>query len=195
MLDRLWPATVTLALWGVLLVIASNLLGTFEALGEKATLPRKLGKGLGVVVLLYGLVLLIGAFGGSEDALQPLGFLRGTAPGGADNHAESSPLTRIKTSADLDAQLARAVAAGQPVMLDFYADWCVSCKELEKYTFPDPGSARGTGQGHHPAGGRHGHGRRRSGADAALWHHRAADHRVLSAPTAANSRPFVSWDS
>jgi len=143
MMDRLWSGTVTLALWGVLLVTASNLLGTFEALGEKATLARKLAKGLGIVVLLYGAALLIGAFtGGSKDALRPLQFLSGTTPGktvaGSDSKTESSPLTRIKTSADLDAQLARAVAAGQPVMLDFYADWCVSCKELEKYTFPDP---------------------------------------------------------
>lgn len=142
MMDRLWSATVTLALWGVLLVTASSLLGTFTALDDKATLTRKIGKGLGIVVLLYGAALLIGAFTGGKDALRPLPFLSGTAPdkaaAGTDSKAESSPLTRIKTSADLDAQLARAVAAGQPVMLDFYADWCVSCKELEKYTFPDP---------------------------------------------------------
>lgn len=141
MMDRLWPATVTLALWGILLVTASNLLGTFEALGDKATLARKLGKGLGIVVLLYGAALLIGAFGGSKDALRPLQFLGSTAPGSADGRAretESSAFTRIKTGADLDAQLARAAAAGQPVMLDFYADWCVSCKELERYTFPHP---------------------------------------------------------
>ena len=141
MMDRLWPDTITLALWGVLLVTASNLLGTFTPLDEKATLARKLGKSLGIVVLLYGAALLIGAFGGGKDALRPLQFLSSAATGsadGRDNEADSSPFTRIKTGAELDAQLARAVAAGQPVMLDFYADWCVSCKELEKYTFPDP---------------------------------------------------------
>ncbi|MEZ5562663.1 MAG: protein-disulfide reductase DsbD [Gammaproteobacteria bacterium] len=138
MLDRMWSGTVTLALWGILLVAASNLLGTFVPLDEKSSLARKLGKGLGIVVLLYGLVLLIGAFGGSKDALQPLQFLRGTASHGTDSTSESSPLVRIKTSADLDAQLARAASAGQPAMLDFYADWCVSCKELERYTFSDP---------------------------------------------------------
>lgn len=135
MLDRLWSGTVTMALWGMLLVMASILLGTFTLQEGKTTLPRMLSKGLGVIALLYGVVLLLGAFGGSKDPSQPLGFLRGVA---TDEHAESSPLTRIKTSADLDAQLARATAAGQPVMLDFYADWCVSCKELEKYTFSDP---------------------------------------------------------
>jgi thiol:disulfide interchange protein DsbD len=138
MLDRLWPGTVTMALWGILLVTASILLGTFTQLDGKATLKHKLGKGLGVIVLLYGLVLLLGAFGGSKDASQPLGFLRGTTADSGDSEAEFSPLTRIKTSADLDTQLARAIAAGRPVMLDFYADWCVSCKELEKYTFSDP---------------------------------------------------------
>ena len=141
MMDRLWPDTITLALWGVLLVTASNLLGTFTALDEKATLARKLGKGLGIVVLLYGAALLIGAFGGSKDALRPLQFLGGSTPDSTTGRADETEFpafTRIKTGADLDAQLAQAVAAGRPVMLDFYADWCVSCKELEKYTFPDP---------------------------------------------------------
>jgi thiol:disulfide interchange protein DsbD len=138
MLDRLWSGTVTMALWGTLLIIASIPLGTFTSLESKAGPAPKLGKALGLIALLYGLVLLLGAFGGSKDASQPLEFLRGATSDRAGKHTESSPLTRIKTSADLDAQLARAVAAGRPVMLDFYADWCVSCKELEKYTFPDP---------------------------------------------------------
>lgn len=138
MLDRLWSPTVTMAFWGILLVTASNFLGTFRPQEGKATLPRMLGRGLGVIVLLYGLVLLLGAFSGSKDPSQPLAFLRGTGSDSAGKQAESSPLTRIKTSADLDRQLARAAAAGRPVMLDFYADWCVSCKELEKYTFSDP---------------------------------------------------------
>jgi thiol:disulfide interchange protein DsbD len=142
MLDRLWSGTVTMALWGILLVTGSILLGTFTSLDNKAGVAPKLGKAMGLIALLYGLVLLLGAFGGSKDASQPLGFLRGTASDSADQHAESSPLTRIKTSADLDAQLARAVATERPVMLDFYADWCVSCKELEKHTFPDPAVRR-----------------------------------------------------
>ncbi|MCL4780985.1 MAG: protein-disulfide reductase DsbD [Gammaproteobacteria bacterium] len=138
MLDRLWSDTVTMALWGILLVTGSIFLGTFTSQEGKATLPRTLGRGLGVIALLYGLVLLLGAFGGSKDVSKPLEFLRGAGSDSAGEQAGSLPLTRIKTSADLDRQLARAAAAGQPVMLDFYADWCVSCKELEKYTFTDP---------------------------------------------------------
>lgn len=138
MLDRLWADMVTLALWGVLLVTGSILLGTFTPLDARATLVRKLGKGLGLVILLYGAALLLGAFGGSKDALQPLQFLRSGSTTGTEREAAHSPFVRIKTSAELETQLARAAAAKQPVMLDFYADWCVSCKELEKYTFPDP---------------------------------------------------------
>ncbi len=138
MLDRLWPGMVTLALWGMLLVTGSILLGTFTPLDATTTLARKLGKGLGLVVLLYGAALLLGAFGGSEDALRPLQFLRPGSTPDAEREAAHSAFIRIKTSAELDAKLARAVATKQPVMLDFYADWCVSCKELEKYTFSDP---------------------------------------------------------
>jgi thiol:disulfide interchange protein DsbD len=142
MMDRLWSPTVTMALWGILLITGSIFLGTFTAQEGKTTLPRMLGRGLGAIVLVYGLVLLLGALSGSKDPSQPLEFLRGKSPASAGRQTESSPLTRIKTSADLDRQLARAANAGRPVMLDFYADWCVSCKELEKHTFPDPAVRR-----------------------------------------------------
>ncbi|NUO78202.1 MAG: thioredoxin fold domain-containing protein, partial [Lysobacter sp.] len=76
---------------------------------------------------------LIGALAGSDDPMRPLAGLRG----GAAEHREL-PFRTIKSVADLDRESAAAQAAGQPLMLDFYADWCVSCKEMEKYTFTEP---------------------------------------------------------
>ncbi len=139
MLDRLWPGAVTLALWAVLLVIGGVFLGAFAPVDGSAALSRKLGKGFGIVAVLYGAALLVGALAGSEDALRPLQFV--TAPEASSNargSGEEQAFTRIKSVADLDRAVARASAEGRPVLLDFYADWCVSCKEMEKYTFPDP---------------------------------------------------------
>jgi thiol:disulfide interchange protein DsbD len=137
MLDRLWPGALTLGLWAVLLVIGGVFLGAFAPVDGTAPTSRKLGKGFGIVAVLYGAVLLVGALAGSEDALRPLGFVASgrtaTVEGTATEH---TAFKRIKTVADLDRELAGA--NGRPVMLDFYADWCVSCREMEKYTFPDP---------------------------------------------------------
>jgi thiol:disulfide interchange protein DsbD len=96
----------------------------------------KLWKGLGVFLLIYGALMLVGAAAGGKDTLQPL---RGILAGGVaavDGGVEHAAFRRIKTVEDLDREL--AAAAGRPVMLDFYADWCVSCKEMERYTFSDP---------------------------------------------------------
>ena len=139
MLDRLWPGTLTLALWAVLLVIGGVFLGAFAPVDGSAALSRKLGKGFGIVAVLYGAALLIGALAGNEDALRPLRFATAPAAAVATSGSEAHNLfTRIKTVADLDAAVAAAKLENRPVMLDFYADWCVSCKEMEKYTFPDP---------------------------------------------------------
>jgi len=79
---------------------------------------------------VYGLALVAGAGLGSTDPLAPIPQLSAQ-----QRHME---FQRIKTVADLEREVAAASAAGRPVMLDFYADWCVSCKEMEKYTFTDP---------------------------------------------------------
>jgi thiol:disulfide interchange protein DsbD len=88
------------------------------------------GKLAGLLFLLLGAVELAGLASGGRDPLAPLAHLNG------DRHA--TRFVRVKSTADLDAALAQAASSGKPAMLDFYADWCVSCKEMEKLTFTDP---------------------------------------------------------
>ncbi len=120
--------------WAALLIVPAIYLHALDPLPPHSGSWNRLWKGVGVLMLLAGTAMLAGVLGGARDPLQPLGFLRSEAAVGV-----SPRLTfeRVKSSAELDTRIGEAVAAGQPVMLDFYADWCVSCKEMEKYTFSD----------------------------------------------------------
>jgi thiol:disulfide interchange protein DsbD len=81
------------------------------------------------MLLVAGIALLVGALAGSRDPLRPLAGLTQRA-----DAQPALPWTRVASLAELDAQLRQP---GRPVMLDFYADWCVSCKEMESFTFSD----------------------------------------------------------
>ncbi|MFA7618450.1 MAG: protein-disulfide reductase DsbD [Thiohalomonadaceae bacterium] len=133
MLERILPAAVTMVLWALLFIVPAVYMGALDPIAGKGGW-QKLWKGLGVVLLVYGALLLIGTASGGRDPLAPLDHLR-FAGGGTAAQAHLQFKT-IKTAADLDREL--AAAGGRPVLLDFYADWCVSCKEFEKYTFSDP---------------------------------------------------------
>ena len=135
LLERLVPGWVALLLWGALLIVAAIYLGALDALGSEARGWRRLRKGAGLVMLVYGVLLVVGGAGGGNDVWQPLKGLA-SGPGGAVH--EGLVFQRVKGSRGLDAALRTAVAQGRPVMLDYYADWCVSCKEMERYTFSDP---------------------------------------------------------
>ena len=137
MLSRILPGSVTMLLWAVLIFMAGVFLGGLTTLTSDATGPQKLGKGFGFLAIIYGIVLLLGGLAGGSNPMHPLA---GVNMGGgtmiaAEDHA--LPFQRIKTVDDLDRELQLAASQGKTAFLDFYADWCVSCKEMEAYTFTD----------------------------------------------------------
>lgn len=127
------PIAVEMLAWAALLIGTGIFLRAIDTLPPHAHGFERFGKALGVIALVAGVAYLIGALSGARDVLQPLGALRGgAAPAGV---TAAVSFTRVGSSADLDRVVAGA--RGRPVMLDFYADWCVSCKEMERYTFSD----------------------------------------------------------
>jgi len=126
------PTVVVMLGWAALLIIPAIFLHALDPLPPQAKGWQRFWKGIGIVMLLTGAALLIGALAGGRDPLQPLAGLRGSAVAA---EARKLPFEPVRSVAELEARVA---AAGRPVMLDFYADWCVSCKEMEKFTFADP---------------------------------------------------------
>ncbi|MBV1774123.1 protein-disulfide reductase DsbD [Burkholderiaceae bacterium DAT-1] len=126
------PDWVFMGTLGVLAIGAGVQLSALDSIAHP-TGWKRIWKSLGVVLLLVGVAQLLGVLAGSRDPLQPL---RGVFGGGQVQAAEAPlPFKGIASEAELDAAI--AAAQGKHVMLDFYADWCVSCKEMEHQTFTD----------------------------------------------------------
>ena len=141
-LSPVLPGPVGVGGWGVLMLVAATSFGAFDRLHEVEGAGARLGKAFGVALAVLGAAQIVGAAAGSSDALQPLlRFAQKTSSTSADVAGapavagEAPHFQRVRDMAELDAALR---SAGRPVMLDFYADWCVSCKEMERFTFSDP---------------------------------------------------------
>jgi thiol:disulfide interchange protein DsbD len=130
-IQPLLPVSVQMLLWAALLIFSGIYLRALDSLPHNANARHKLVKAIGLFSLLLGVAYLIGALSGAHDILRPLGNIgRAAAPAPA-----VAQFSRVKDIAELDQRIAQA--RGQAVMLDFYADWCVSCKEMERFTFAD----------------------------------------------------------
>lgn len=135
LLERMIPAWLTLILWGLLAAITGVQLGAFD---QARAGWQRTWKGAGLVLFAWGLALLAGALSGASDPLKPLSPFMASANGSASSSTAHSSFQRLEDPKAILAQLATASAAGQPVILDFYADWCISCKIMEREVFSKP---------------------------------------------------------
>jgi len=125
------PVAAQMVAWAALLVGSAMFLRAIDPLPAGATGWARLWKSVGMLALVAGIAMLVGALAGARDPLKPLAGVMG---GG---EAVASPVNwvRVNSLPELEDRLRNP---GRPVMLDFYADWCVSCKEMERFTFSDP---------------------------------------------------------
>lgn len=139
MLARIIPPAATLALWAALFLVSAIYLGALEPLTRNAGGWRRLWKGIGIAALVYGVLLAVGAASGGQDPLQPLHGLFPQPRQQSATTASASPNFRsVHDLAELKRDLASAATRHKPVVLDFDAAWCLSCKHIRRYVLTQP---------------------------------------------------------
>jgi len=142
LLARIVPGPVSLILWAILCTIAAGYLGAFTpAASLPPTLPRpinRMRKGISLLMLVYASMLVVGAGMGNHDPLAPLSGLRGPTSSETAKKADILPFHLVHSLDQAQVQLNQAKAANQPAILDFHADWCLTCEALDKTVFKDP---------------------------------------------------------
>jgi thiol:disulfide interchange protein DsbD len=133
MLSRIIPGSISLFLWSLLFIGSGVYSGAFETSKEGVSGAKKLIKVFAVMLALIGAIMLIGSFSGASNPLNPLEKFGACTPIGQTQATHS--FKRVHTIAQLEQEIKNS---NQKVMIDFSADWCASCKELEHITFPDP---------------------------------------------------------
>ena len=133
MLSRIIDSTLTLGLWGILALMIGVSMGGLSSLGLNSNYKSKIKKTIGIAIIVYGVALLLGSFSGNNNPYQPLANIRFIND--QKNIKKHLDFKRIKSIDDLNVEINLAASENKSVMLDFYADWCVSCKEMETYTF------------------------------------------------------------
>ncbi|HCX88838.1 MAG TPA: thiol:disulfide interchange protein [Gammaproteobacteria bacterium] len=132
------PAVPVLLLWAALFIITGVFLSAGRSLASGASGWTVFFKGLGTVLLVWGVLAMIGGFSGSRSIMAPVslsGFIGAT---GETSEAEVAHFERVDSLLALDQALGQATASGEKVVLDFYADWCSDCVRMENTTFQDP---------------------------------------------------------
>ena len=131
-LERVFPTSFTLILWAALFIISAVFLGALEKIKEHSSNWQRLYKGLGFLMLFYGGILIFAAVSGKGTLLDPFNNRVSS-----NTSTEALTFTYISNLEELETQLLQSKLENKTVMLDFYADWCVECKQMEKYTFSD----------------------------------------------------------
>ncbi|MBV1906189.1 MAG: protein-disulfide reductase DsbD [Pseudomonadales bacterium] len=144
LLERVLPGTVTMALWAVLAIGSGVYLGALDFSPRKGW--GQLWKASGAILFIYGVILLIGASSGADNPFKPLSSARAGMQ--STTLQELPEFIDINNLSELQAELANASVENKPVFLDFYADWCISCKVMERDVFPEPRISRLLAQFH-----------------------------------------------